>query len=143
MEVSHVRNRLRSSIESARSRAQERRRLNTEAERSFGTFLELAGVLARQVANALKVEANLGFTVSTPEGGVRLASDRSRDDFIEITLDTSGSRPEVVGRVRLTRGSRVVEEERPIIAGATPDALTEDDVLEYLITALQPWLERT
>jgi hypothetical protein len=143
VEVSHVRNRLRSSIESARSRAQERRRLNTEAERSFGTFLELAGVLARQVANALKVEANLGFTVSTPEGGVRLASDRSRDDFIEITLDTSGSRPEVVGRVRLTRGSRVVEEERPIIAGATPDALTEDDVLEYLITALQPWLERT
>jgi hypothetical protein len=143
VEVSHVRNRLRSSIEAARSRAQERRRLNTEAERSFGTFLELAGPLARQVANALKVEANLGFTVSTPEGGVRLASDRSRDDFIEITLDTSGSQPEVVGRVRLTRGSRVIEDERPIIPGATPDALTEHDVLEYLITALQPWLERT
>jgi hypothetical protein len=142
VEVSHVRNRLRSSIESARARAQSRRQLNAEAERAFDAFLQMATPIVRQVANALRVEANLGFTVFTPERAVRLASDRTRDDFIEITLETSGERPEVLGRVSSSRGSRTLDYERPLRAATAPAELTEDDVLEFLIDALQPWLER-
>jgi hypothetical protein len=35
-----------------------------------------------------------------------------------------------------------VDEERPVKPGAAPDAITEDDVLEFLLGALEPWLER-
>ena len=46
----------------------------------------------RQVASALKAEGH-HFTVFTPGGGVRLMSDKSSDDFIELSLDTSGEQP--------------------------------------------------
>ena len=36
------------------------------------------------------------------------------------------------GRIRRTRGSRTLEEERPIRQGASPDQLSEDEVLEFL-----------
>ncbi len=52
--------------------------------------------LFRQVANILKAE-RYAFSVFTPTGGVRLMSDRSADDFIELSLDTTGERPVVVG----------------------------------------------
>jgi hypothetical protein len=32
--------------------------------------------------------------------------------------------------------------ERRLKPGATPDAITEDEVLEFFLDALQPWLER-
>ena len=82
------------------------------------------------------------FTVSTPSGGLRLASDKGRDDYIELALDGGGTKPLVVGRVRYTRGSRTVEDERPIKADAPPQDLTDDDVLAFLVNALEPWLDR-
>lgn len=142
MEVSHVRNRLRSAIEAARGRAQERRQLNAQAELAFASFLQIATPLLKQVANALKVEAGLAFSVFTPERALRLASDRTRDDFIEITLDTTGASPRVVGRISYGRGSRTIDEERTVKDGALPDAIGEDDLLTFLVDALQPWLER-
>ena len=142
MEVSHVRNRLRSAIEAARARGQERRQRNTEAERAFGVFLEMAAPLFRQTANALKVEAGLAFSVFTPERSLRLASDRSAEDFIEVTLDTGGNNPQVIGRISRGRGSRTIDAERPVKEGASPDAIGEEDLLAFLVDALQPWLER-
>lgn len=142
MEVSHVRNRLRSAIASARGRAQERRRLNAEAERAFDSFLEMATPLFKQTANALKVEAGVAFSVFTPERALRLASDRTRDDFIELTLDTTGDIPRVVGRISYGRGSRTVDDERTVKEGATPGEIGEDELLTFLLDALQPWLER-
>jgi hypothetical protein len=113
-----------------------------EAERAYATFLEeIATPTTRMLANALKAEG-YPFTVSTPSGGLRLASDRGRDDYIELTLDGSGETLTVVGRVRQTRGSRTLEDERPIKAGAAPQDLTEGDVLSFLVAALEPWLER-
>lgn len=141
MEVSHVRNRLRLSIDAARERAQLRRERTAAAERSFASFLDTATALLRQLANALKVEG-YGFTVFTPEGALRLASERSRDDFVELALDTSGERPEVMARISFTRGSRTVDEERPVKAGAAPDAITDTELLDFLLDALEPWLER-
>lgn len=142
MEVSEVRRQLKHAIDRAKVRAQRKRSDAAEAERAYATFLEgVATPTIRMLANALKAEG-YPFTVSTPSGGLRLAADRGRDDYIELTLNGSGDRPIVVGRVRHTRGSRTLEDERPIKAGAAPQDLTEDDVLAFLVEALEPWLER-
>jgi hypothetical protein len=142
VEVSHVRRRLKQAIDAARERARARRTRIDEAERAFGTFLaDVATPVTRQVANALKVEGH-AFTVFTPGGGLRLASDRGRDDFIEFVLDTQGDAAEVIARISYSRGSRTVDEERPIKRGTPVDAVSEEDVLEFLMDALQPWLER-
>jgi len=93
------------------------------------------------VANALNAEG-YAFTLSTPGRGLRLALDRGRDDFIELVLETNADEPSVIGRIRRTRGSRTIEEERPIRPGASPDQLSEDDVLNFFVGALEPWLER-
>jgi hypothetical protein len=142
MEISHVRRQLKHAIDRARDRAQQRRHRTGEAERAFDTFLQdVATPITRQVANALKAEG-YAFTVFTPGGGLRLASDRARDDYVEFALDTSGERPEVVGRISQTRGSRTIEDERPVRPGASPDQITEDDVLVFWLEVLEPWLER-
>ena len=142
MEVSLVRKRLKAAIDAARDRAQRRRQRVADAERAYDAFLnDVARPVARQVANALKAEG-YSFTVFTPGGGLRLASDRTREDFIEFALDTSGDRAEVIGRVSRQRGSRTIDEEMPVKRGASPDAISEEDVLEFFAGALEPWLER-
>ena len=142
MEVSEVRRQLRHAIDRAKARAQQRRQVAAEADRAYATFLEeTATPIVRTLANALKAEG-YPFTVSTPTGGLRLASDRGRDDYIELALDGSGDTPTVMGRVRYTRGSRTLEEERPIKPGSLPQDVTETDVLSFLVGALEPWLDR-
>ena len=142
MEVSEVRRQLRHAIDRAKARAQQKRHSAAEAERAYATFLdEIATPTARTLASALKAEG-YSFTVSTPSGGLRLASDRGRDDYIELALDPGGELPSVVGRIRRTRGSRTLEDERPVKPGASPQDLHEADVLSFLVEALEPWLER-
>jgi hypothetical protein len=142
LEVSHVNKRVRSAIDLAKARAQSRRETAALADKAYGLFLEtLAIPVTRQVANALKV-AGIGFTVETPGGGLRLSADRGRDDFIEFVLDSSGDVPQAAGRISLSRGSRTLDEVLPVKAGTPIDELTEEDVLEFLIAALEPWLER-
>jgi hypothetical protein len=142
LEVSQVRRRLKAAIDASRRRAQQRRERASDAGRAYETFLnDVATPVTRQVANALKAEG-YSFSVFTPAGGLRLASDTGRDDFIDFALDTSGEQPEIVARVSYSRGSRTLDEERPVKRGASPDAITEDEVLEFLVSALEPWLER-
>jgi hypothetical protein len=142
VEVSEVRRQLRHAIDRAKARAQQRRQVAAEADRAYATFLEeIATPTVRMLANALKAEG-YPFTVSTPTGGLRLASDRGRDDYIELALDIRGDTPTVVGRVRYTRGSRTLEEERPIKPGSPPQDVTETDLLSFLVGALDPWLDR-
>jgi len=125
-----------------KERAQRRREQAAGAETAFDSFLaHVASPLARQIVNALKAEGH-AFTVSTPGRGLRLALDRGRDDFVELVLDTEAEPPTVLARIRRTRGSRTIEEERPIKPGAAPDQLSEEEVLEFLARALEPWLER-
>lgn len=142
VEVSQVRNRLRRAIDSAREHSQQRRQRVAEAERAYKAFLdEVATPLVRQVANALKVEG-YAFTVFTPGGGLRLASDRGRDDYIEFALDDTDDVPQVVARISRSRGSRTLDEERPIKPGVAPEGITDDELLEFLLDALEPWLEK-
>jgi hypothetical protein len=130
------------AIDRAKARSQQHRQLAAEAERAYAAFLEeVATPTTRMMANVLKAEG-YPFTVSTPSGGLRLASDRGRDDYVEFALETNGDSSIVVGRIRYTRGSRTLEDERPIRAGASPQDLSDTDVLTFLVSALEPWLER-
>lgn len=141
METSAVRRQVRAAIDRAKSQAAERRERTDRAEREYPAFLATIVVpLFRQVAGSLKAEG-YPFSVFTPSGSVRLMSDRSADDFIEVSLDTSGDEPAVVGHVKRGRGRRVIESEHRI--GSGPIAgLTEEQVLDFLTNELAPFVER-
>ena len=142
MEVSEVRKQLQQAMAAARQRAQLQRQRAGDAEKAYAGFLQdVATPVTRQLATALKAEGH-AFTVFTPGDGLRLAADRGRDAFIELALDTTSNPPQVIGRVRHTRGSRTIDEEKPIKPGASPEMLTDQDVLDFLLHALEPWLER-
>ena len=142
MEISIVRRHVQAAMTSARDRARLRRQRADEADKAYGDFLDRVAIpLARQVVNALRAE-NYAFTVSTPGRGLRLSSDHGRDDFVELELRTDLDTPQVVGRIRRTRGSRTTDEERAIKPDTLPQDLTEEDVLGFLMEVLGPWLER-
>jgi hypothetical protein len=141
MEISEVRRRVRDAIERARRQAAGRRIRNDEAARVFAAFLdEIAVPLFKQVANVLKVDG-YSFTVFTPSGGVRLMSDRSADDYVEITLDTSGDAPRVTGHISRSRGRRIVEAER-VVGGGDPASISEEDLLNFVMKELEPFVEK-
>jgi hypothetical protein len=141
VEVSDIRRRVRDAIERARRQASERRARNDEATRAFARLLEdMAVPLFKQVANVLKVEG-YAFTVFTPSGGVRLMSDRHSDDYLEITLDTGGDAPRVIGHTSRSRGRRIVEAEHIVGSGA-PAAIQEEDLLAFVLKELEPFVEK-
>jgi len=142
LEISQVRKRIQAAITTARDHAKQRRQKSDEAEQAYLAFLEhLAGPLARQIVNALRAEG-YSFTVSTPGRGLRVSLDQGRDDFIELALSTDTDQPSIVGRVRRTRGSRTLDDERAVKPGAAPQDVSENDLVEFLALALEPWLER-
>jgi hypothetical protein len=141
MEVSDVKRRIAETIERSKRAAGERRARADEAAREYGDFLDRIAVpLVRQVANVLKVEG-YPFGVFTPGGSVRLMSERTSDDYIELTLDTSNDQPAVMGHSRRARGRRIVESEQPIGRGPIRN-LTDEDVLAYLLKELEPFVEK-
>jgi hypothetical protein len=139
MEISEVRQRLLQTIDRAKRQAAERLVRSDEAARQFDRFLNNVAVpLFRQAANVLRAEGYL-FNLFTPSGSVRLMSDRTAEDFIEVSLDSSVDPPQVMGHSSRSRGRRVVEAERAL---GDPEALTDDDLLEYLSKELEPFVER-
>jgi len=139
MKISVVRKRLTETIERAKKHAADRRGRSDQASRDFEVFLQKVAVpLFRQVANALKADG-YAFTVFTPSGSVRLMSDRSAEDYIELTLDAADDPPRVMGQISRTRGRRVIDAERAI---GTPEALTEDQLLDFLLQELEAFVER-
>lgn len=142
LEPADIRRRLLQRIEIVRREATARRAAASEAQRDYETFLESRAVpVFRMLASALRPEG-APFQVFTPAGSVRLASDRSKDDFIEVALDTSRQPIEVVGRASYTRGSRLVTSEEPVREGRRPADLTDEDVLEYVLRVIGPFVER-
>ena len=142
MEISDVKRRVVETIERARRQAAGRRTRNDEAAREYETFLSQTAIpVFKQVSNVLRAEG-FAFTVFTPggnAGNVRLMSDRSAEDYIELSLDTSGDDPVVSGHTGRSRGRRVVESEQAI---GPPGSLTENDVLSFVLNALEPLVER-
>jgi hypothetical protein len=85
--------------------------------------------------------AGYPFSVFTPSGSVRLMSDKSSEDYIEIALDTSEEAPRVVGHVSRSRGRRVVDAER-VVGPGDPESITEEQLFEFLLKELEPFVER-
>ncbi|MGH9218959.1 MAG: hypothetical protein ACRD1W_06635 [Vicinamibacterales bacterium] len=139
-DVAEVRKRIRAEIEKSRRDQAERRTRVAEATSAYEAFLETAAIpVFRMVANVLKSEG-LNFEVMTPAGGVRLQSERHRDDAIEMELDTTADPPQPLVTITRARGSRVVQSDRSI-KGSTPLVqLTEQDVVEMLIEEMRQWL---
>lgn len=141
METSDVRKRITHLLEHAKRSAGERRTRNDEAARAYERFLDQNAIpVFRQVASALKA-SSYNFTVNTPSGSVRMVSDKSAEDFVEVSLDTTGDRPVVMGHTSRARGRRVVESERAIADKAVSE-LGDEDVLEFLVKELEPFVER-
>jgi hypothetical protein len=141
METSVVRKRINDTIEQARRAAGERRVRTDEGARDYARFLDQTAVpLFRQIAGSLKA-SNFNFTVFTPSGSVRLMSDKAAEDFVELTLDTAGDRPVVMGRTSRARGRRVIESERPVADVPVAD-LSDEHLLDFMAVELAPFVER-
>jgi len=141
VDIPDVRRRLRQALERAKHDAAARRALVDAAGRDYERFLtEVAEPVFRVFAGAIKAEGH-PFHIATPAGSLRLESERSHEDFIELALDTTDA-PIVVGRVSRGRGRRMVTAERPVRDGAAVSDLTEEDVLAFLVREIVPFVER-
>ncbi len=142
METSDVRRRIKDSLDRARTRAAEHRTTNAKAEAAFEVFLQRSVVpVFQQVAGALKAEG-YPYAVNTPAGSVRLVSEKSSSDFIDLRLDTSGQRPQVLVAVERSKGRERVSEEQPLKPGALIENLTEQDVLDAVARAIEMLIDR-
>ena len=135
-----VRKRVQYAIQQARRDQAERRARVVEARKNYEVFLNNAAVpVFRMFATILKAEG-LHFEVMTPADGVRLQSERNRDDAIEMELDTSADPPQPLVTITRVRGSRILQTDRTIKGSNPLVQLTEDDVVDMLLEELRPWL---
>jgi hypothetical protein len=142
LDVAEVRRRLVHTIETIRHDAAARRQAADLAAADYDRFLEtIATPVFRHFVTALRAEGHT-FRLFTPAGSVRLASERSPDDFVELTLDATRHPVEVIGRISHGRGSRLVTQERPVREGAAVADLTDEDVLAFLLASIAPFVER-
>jgi hypothetical protein len=142
MEISDVRRRVRGAIDSARRAAEERRARSAQAANHYEAFLRTTAVPVFQIVAAALIAEGHRFRVSTPVDSVRLESDASPEDFIELALDMTLDPPEAVGRTSRGRGRRQLMSERPIKEHTAVADLSEEDVLSFLVAELVPFVER-
>jgi hypothetical protein len=142
MDIPEVRRRLRAAIDLARREAAERRARSDTASRDYDVFLEQRAVPVFQTFAAALSGEGLRFKVFTPSASVRLAADGAKDDFIELALDTNADPPAVVGRVSRGRGRRMIASERPVREGVAIADLAGEDVLDFLLREILPFVER-
>lgn len=124
-------------------KAQAQRRAATDAARTaFDTVIEREiAPTVRQFAQALKAEG-FPFSVQTPAGTVRLVSDRSSDNVVDIVLELGGRQPAVVVRSAFSRGRRQVEDERTLAEGEAIASIDGERVLAVLLDVIEPFVER-
>ena len=140
MEVSEVRRRLRTAIDQARRDSSLRRERADAASRAYDQFLEQVAVpMFQTIANVLVAEGHR-FAVFTPAGSVRLASERSGEDFIELALDASQDPPVVVVRMSRGRGRRQLTSERSVTTAIS--SLTDSDVVQMVVDEIPKLVER-
>jgi hypothetical protein len=143
MDVSDLRKRIIRALDDARKDASSRRVVVDEAAKAYESFLaDIATPVMRQAALVLKAEG-YSFAVQTPAATVRLVADASAQTFIELGLDTSGSRAVVIGRVSLARGRQGhIIEERPIADKLVGD-VTEEDLSTFLVVEIPKLIVRS
>ena len=142
MEVSEIRRQVRAAIESARREARERRIRADRAVVEYQDFLRERAVPVFQTVAAALVAEGYRFKIFTPADSVRLASETSSADFIELSLDPAAPPPAVIGRTSRGRGSRLVDSERPVKDDTPISELSDEDVLAFVMTEIAGLLER-
>jgi hypothetical protein len=139
MEVSVVRQRVLDVLKQAKrtdaDRRADRRAQSDQATREFETFLQRVAVpLFKQIADVLRSES-YPCDVFTPGGSVRLMG-KGNDDYVELVLDTKGAAPKLLGRASHLRAGNVTQTELVLNATADISALTDDDLLGYLLSEI-------
>jgi hypothetical protein len=142
MEIPEVRRRLRVAIDHAKKEAAARRDRSDTASRAYADFLEQRAVPTFRTFAAALVAEGFRFKVFTPAESVKLASESAGGDFIELVLDATADPPRVTGHTSRSRGRRSTSSERPVKEGAGPADLTEEDVLQFLVEEIVPFVER-
>lgn len=141
METADVRKRVKEALERVKRHHAERRARNTQASAAFEVFLQRAIPVFQQVAGALKAEG-YHFIVNTPAGSVRLVSEKSADDYIDLRLDTTAQMPQVMLETQSVRGREFRKEERPVKPGTLVENLTEQDVLDAVAEGIETLIDR-
>ena len=142
MDVSDLRQRILRALDQSRSESPKRpedaanRRAELDAaKRAYDGFLaNIAVPLLKQAQAILKAEGRL-FSVHSPADSARLISDASPTTFLEFVLESSGPRPQVVGRISHGR-KRITVEERPLADGKAVQDIGEDDVAAFLVAEI-------
>ncbi len=142
MDTGEVRRRVRRTIDDARARAQRRRGDVAAAEADGDSALRVvAAPLFRTVAAALRAEG-YRFGVETPAGAVRLSPGGASEDVIELVLDTAREPPALMGRTTFGRGRRLLRDERVVAEHPALGDLAAEDLLDFVLSALAPMVER-
>ena len=139
-ELADLRRRVRQAMQDAKQKAAARRAARDEASQAWATAVaEVVEPAATNVAAAFTGEG-MPFRLDTPRGTIRLVSERSADDYIEIVLDDSDERdaPEVIGRSVRARGRQSVTVVEELLG--PPSQLTEDRVIAFFMNAIDPWI---
>jgi len=143
MDVSELRQRILRALEAGKNDAATRRTEVDAAKAAYDKFLEVVAVpLLLQTQGILKAERQM-FTVHAPAGSAKLVADAYPETFLEFTLDNSGNRPKVIGRVSIARGGkRVAVEERPLAPTKAIAELEDDDVAGFLVREIPKLVSR-
>jgi hypothetical protein len=144
MDVSELRKRIIHALDNARRDASMRRQHIDAAQAAYARFLaDVAVPTMKQAATVLKAQ---GFpcTVDTPAESVRITMAGSHDTFVELELDGTGQAPQVFGRTSVARArTGLVVDETPLAGGKPVDQLTDEDVAQYLVTAIPKLVTRS
>lgn len=135
-ELTDLRRRVRQAIQDAKQKAAARRTSRDEAAAAWtASIATIVEPVATGVAAALTGEG-LPFRLETPRGTVRIVSERSPGDYIEIALDDSEERdaPEVIGRAVRGRGRQSVTVMEDLLG--PPARLSEDRLVAFLMQAI-------
>lgn len=141
MEPADLRKRVLRVLDDARRHGAAHREETDRASQAFDRLQPEIAALWRQVANVLKAEGH-PFTINTPSGSVRFASERHPESFVEVTLDTTRRPVAVVGRTVFARGRHVLERETVVAEAADLAGGDAERWVEFLASELEPFLER-
>ena len=142
MELVQIRRRVQARLADIKRAAAERREKVAAAERAYGTFLaSVATPTINAVAQSLSAEG-YPYRVTTPGSAVRMSSDRSSRAYLEVRLDTAGAVPQLIAEVGRERGSRVFTDEHPICRGLPIDVVTDEQLLNELLSLMSEMIER-
>ncbi len=142
LETAEVRRQLTHRLAELKKAQVQRRGAIDAARVAFEAALEREiAPTVRQFAQALKAEG-FPFSVQTPASSVRLVSDRSGENVVDIVLELGLEQPAVVVRSSFSRGRRQIEDERILAQGDAIASIEAERVLAVLLDLIGPFVER-